>query len=206
MKKTISSIILIIIFTVLTVSVKFCTQLTLLDRTIEQKIQEIFAFIPIKYPVFADKTGYLIMLFSGLIAGTVYFAAKRNWKQILLFLSLPLFSYCLNVIIKNIIQRTRPDFDLQISWIHPSTFSYVSSHTLITFCLFGMIAYYFYKTCKTPFIKYTGIILSVLWISVTGLSRILIGVHYPTDILGACILGCIVLIFYTELSKFVERA
>ena len=204
MNKKIIIFLLFAIFTALTFAVKFCLPLTNIDITIETFIQNHLSFIPLKYPVFADKTGYSIMIFSGLIISCIYFAKKREWLQITLVLSLPITAYLLNGIIKDIIQRQRPPLDLQISWIHPTSFSYISRHTFITFCLFGIIIYYLNTRCKNNFIKYTGITISILWILFTGLSRIWIGVHYPSDVLGACILGSLVLILYIELAKLIK--
>ncbi len=206
-RKTIITLsILFIILAVLTFAVKFYAPVSQIDMVIISKIQAGLSFIPLKYPVFADKTGYIIIAFLGLSLGALCLALNKNWKQIPVFVSIPFAAFILNrLVIKTFIQRPRPDMDLQISWVHPQTFSYVSTHTLITFCLFGMIVYYLYKRCKNNFIKYTGMIFSVLWIILTGLSRVWLGVHYPTDILGACILGSIILIFYVELSNYIER-
>lgn len=198
--------ILLILFTALTCAVKFYANITSTDIIIEKTIQNTLSFIPLKYPVFADKIGYTIMITIGLLFGSLYFSINKKWKQIPLFLAVPLIAFLTNrIIIKNFIHRPRPDMDLQISWIHPDSFSYVSTHTFITFCIFGIIAYYLDKNCKNNIIKYIGIAVAIFWTILTGLSRIWIGVHYPSDILGACILGFVVVILYVELSKFIER-
>lgn len=206
MKKIILIVILFILFIALTCAVKYYAPVTAFDEAIIANVQSVLSFIPLKYPVFADKTGYVIMLFLSALIAVLCFIKSRNWKQILVLLSLPVFVFVFNrLFVKLFIHRPRPDMVLQISWVHPSSYSYVSTHTFLTFCFFGMLIYYLYTRCKNEVLKYTGIILSVLWIFLTGLSRVWIGVHYPTDILGACILGFIVLIIYVELSKYVER-
>lgn len=83
--------------------------------------------------------------------------------------------------------------------IHPRSFSYVSSHSLVTICLWGMVIYFIYKYCKNSVWRYVGIILSVIWILFVGISRIWLGVHNPTDVIGAYLLGVFLLSIYTKL-------
>lgn len=205
MRKIIILIVLLIFFTALTCAVKFYEPLTQLDISIEGNLQDLFKFIPVKYPVFADKIGYLIMLFSALILGSVYFLKYKAWKQLVMYLSIPVVAFCINYLLKHIIQRHRPDISLQISWVHPTSFSYVSTHTFITFCLFGLVAYYLYKKCANKLLKYAGLFICIIWILITGLCRVLIGVHYPSDVIGAILLGTILLLGLVELSKYFER-
>ena len=201
MKKFTAPFVFLIAFLILTFCVKNVPYVTFLDKTLELHIQSALSFIPLKYPVFADKTGYLIMIFSGLIAMSIYFIKNKNFINLGYFLSVPVVTYFINHFLKLIIQRPRPDLYLQISWIHPHSLSYTSRHTLITFCLFSIIIWFIYKKMSNKNLKYLGITFCIFWIFMTGLSRIWIGVHYPTDVIGACILGMVITTLYIEIFK-----
>ena len=54
---------------------------------------------------------------------------------------------------------------------------------------------------KNKILKITGIVFSVLWIILLGFSRIWLGVHNPTDVVGAYLLGSVLLILYIKLIK-----
>jgi undecaprenyl-diphosphatase len=103
----------------------------------------------------------------------------------------------LNCIIKLLVHRVRPPYQLQIGGIHPDSFSYVSSHSLIVFCLWGVVIYFINKYVENKKIKTILFSLSIFWILFVGFSRIWLGVHNPSDVIGAYILGLCLLSVYS---------
>lgn len=197
MKKIFSLLILFIILTVLIIT---CPIITEWDRCIIILIQQKLSFLPLWLPMLPDCILYTAMIILPLVGFGVFFVKKRFWKDLILFYSVPLVTFLLNCVIKPIIHRSRPPLELQISEIHPESFSYVSSHSLVTICLWGMVIFYLNKYCKNQILKNVGVIIAILWILFVGLSRIWLGVHNPTDVLGAYILGFILLNLYVLIS------
>lgn len=193
MKKIFSLLILFIILTVLIIS---CPIITEWDRSIIILIQQKLSFLPLWLPMLPDCILYTAMIILPLVGFGVFFVKKRFWKDLILFYSVPLVTFLLNCVIKPIIHRSRPPLELQISEIHPESFSYVSSHSLVTMCLWGMVIFYLNKYCKNRILKNVGVIIAILWILFVGLSRIWLGVHNPTDVLGAYILGVFLLCIF----------
>lgn len=193
MKKIFSLLILFIILTVLIIS---CPIITEWDRSIIILIQQKLSFLPLWLPMLPDCILYTAMIILPLVGFGVFFVKKRFWKDLILFYSVPLVTFLLNCVIKPIIHRSRPPLELQISEIHPESFSYVSSHSLVTICLWGMVIFYLNKYCKNQILKNVGVIIAILWILFVGLSRIWLGVHNPTDVLGAYILGVFLLCIF----------
>ena len=195
MKKT---IILILAFIIYTIIIKVCPFVTIWDKSIIIALQCKLKDLPLYIPLLPDCKLYSFMIALPLIVGVIYFLIKKEWMKACYICSIPLVTFLLNCIIKPIIQRPRPPFEIQ-QVIHPHSFSYVSSHSLVTVTLYGMIIYYFYKYCPNKSVKYSAITISVIWILFVGLSRIWLGVHYPTDVLGAYILGFILLQIYSKI-------
>ena len=193
MKKIFS---LLILFIKLTVLIITCPIITEWDRCIIILIQQKLSFLPLWLPMLPDCILYTAMIILPLVGFGVFFVKKRFWKDLILFYSVPLVTFLLNCVIKPIIHRSRPPLELQISEIHPESFSYVSSHSLVTICLWGMVIFYLNKYCKNQILKNVGVIIAILWILFVGLSRIWLGVHNPTDVLGAYILGVFLLCIF----------
>lgn len=85
-------------------------------------------------------------------------------------------------ILKNIIQRDRPFIDLEgINMIikAPTSYSFPSGHTTSSFAAAGVIAMNFKN--KSIYVFTLAILIA--------LSRLYLGVHYPTDIIAGIILG-----------------
>ena len=86
------------------------------------------------------------------------------------------------LILKNSIKRQRPNDVLQefVAYLAPSDkFSFPSGHTAAAFLMATMVSYYY-----PPFTS-----LAYLVATMIGSSRVLLGVHFPTDILAGMVLG-----------------
>jgi undecaprenyl-diphosphatase len=84
--------------------------------------------------------------------------------------------------LKNLIKRDRPAARINCykAWITPSDkFSFPSGHTAAAF-LFACLIANFYPIFSIP---------AFIWASLIGASRVLLGVHYPTDTVAGAILG-----------------
>jgi undecaprenyl-diphosphatase len=85
-------------------------------------------------------------------------------------------------LIKNLIARPRPEILEHL--ISSDGGSFPSGHSATAAVFYGLIGYILLRELKSQRAKFiTGIILSVVILSV-GISRIYLGVHWPTDVLG----------------------
>lgn len=195
-------IFLIVLFLIYSAIICFCPVVTQWDRNIIMAVQDLLKNIPLWIPMLLDTQLYATCLVLPLIIGFAFFFRKLLLIDVILFSSAPLVAYILNSIIKVIVQRPRPPIELQIA-VHPSNFSFVSSHTFITCSLWGLVIYYLIKYCSNKYIKYIGIFFSILWMGFVGFSRIWLGVHNPTDVFGGYFLAVILLMVYIKIIRII---
>lgn len=191
-----------IIFILFTLLVKLCPAITLWDKELIMFIQNVLKDFPLWIPEMPDCKLYSVMIAFPLILGSLHFIKKKEYINTIFLCSIPFVTYVLNCIIKHVIHRPRPPYELQLS-VHPHSYSYVSSHSLVTFCLWGVVIYFLNKYCLNRILKNFGIILSVLWILFVGFSRIWLGVHNPTDIIGAYLLGFILVSLFINIKEHI---
>jgi undecaprenyl-diphosphatase len=66
----------------------------------------------------------------------------------------------------------------------PHTYSFPSGHAMFSVCFYGVLAGLVADRTNSRVIKICIWLLAVVLIAAIGLSRIYLGVHYPTDVLG----------------------
>lgn len=111
-----------------------------------------------------------------------------------------------NQIIKYIIKRPRPN---HIRLIKQGGYSFPSGHAMISIAVYGFLLYYVQTNCKNKKKKVFLIALLTILIFMIGCSRIYVGVHYPTDIIGGYFLSIyilkMVIYFYQEHRKSINE-
>lgn len=96
--------------------------------------------------------------------------------------------------LKGLMCRERPCGDAL------SGFSYPSGHALINMCFFGILIYLVSRHVG-GFMKHFLITIFVIFIALVGISRLCLGVHFPTDILAGMFIGFILVNLYIILDK-----
>ena len=109
----------------------------------------------------------------------------------------------LNQIFKFIFVRPRPT---EFRIITETGYSFPSGHSMTSMAFYGFIIYLIYNKVKNKYIKWLLIIfLSLLIISI-GISRIYLGVHYTSDVLGGFLISISYLILYIKYTnKIIDK-
>ena len=93
---------------------------------------------------------------------------------------------------KYIFQRPRPDIALRL--IEESGYSFPSGHSMNCLVSYGILAYLLLRYCENrKLAKLLSVGLGLIVILI-GLSRVYVGVHFPTDVIGGWSLGIAVLV------------
>ncbi|MGA4719718.1 phosphatase PAP2 family protein [Fictibacillus nanhaiensis] len=127
------------------------------------------------------------------LLGAIVLFIMKQWRNSLLLIGSILVSYGLNLLVKSMFQRERPlDFRL----LEEDGYSFPSGNAMVgtTFYLFAAVL--LYQRYQKRWIMVSGAILPFL----LGLSRVYVGVHYPSDILAGFALGIVLVIILSKLT------
>lgn len=125
-----------------------------------------------------------IVLFMSFI---MYFKMGLRSELILLFI-VTLGTPLLNKILKHYFQRERP---ILHRLIEINGYSFPSGHAMNALALYGVLTFILWKYMKSHLRHTILLVVSILFIMMIGLSRVYLGVHYPTDIIGGYVASSI---------------
>lgn len=120
-----------------------------------------------------------------LAAGVIWYGVYRRNRRVAVAGIVALATFTLNSILKLLIQRDRPEM-ADLLAIH--SYSFPSGHASSTLVIFGLLAVIAWQVL--PRLRgYIAVSMISLLIVLVGVSRIYLGVHYPTDVLAGWIVG-----------------
>ena len=127
----------------------------------------------------------------------------KDKKELLIGINL-LIGQGINRLIKYIIKRPRPPQRLHL--VKETNYSFPSGHSMSAMIGYGLLIIEVYQSS----LKYKKLIMTLLamMILLIGLSRIYLGVHYFSDVIGGFLLSLSYLLFIyynTSLLNFIHR-
>ena len=105
--------------------------------------------------------------------------------------------------VKLFIKRPRPSFFKPL--LHETGFSFPSGHSLIAMVVYGLLGYFLIHLIRSEWGRLAVRIATVLLVVAIGVSRVYVGVHYPTDVLAGWTAGVPWLITCLALHEVLAR-
>ena len=131
------------------------------------------------------------------------FAIAKSRRGLALFLLTMAGASVLNFLLKLGFRRARPTAFFATAL--PDSFSFPSGHALLSSCFYGILAYWVSTRCHNVFIQAAVWIAASLLIAAIGLSRIYLGVHYPSDVVAGWAAGMFWVVFVVMVDRQSKR-
>jgi undecaprenyl-diphosphatase len=181
------------------------------DKKIAQFDSTIIAFIQgLESPGLTSIMKFFTFIGSGtqvviiaLLVIFFLFKVLHHRRELILFIWVVLGTTILNEILKTIFHRARPTIHRIVD---ANGFSFPSGHSMAAFSLYGVIAFLLWRHLSTSLGRGLIIIFSIFMIIMIGVSRIYLGVHYPSDVLGGFLAsGCMLAVSIWFYQSYMEK-
>ncbi|MDN5275638.1 MAG: phosphoesterase, PA-phosphatase-like protein [Candidatus Saccharibacteria bacterium] len=125
---------------------------------------------------------------------------RRNYRRAMILIAGVGGAALINVLLKFIFERPRPNLWHQLVVEH--SFSFPSGHAMAS----SALALSIIAICWNTRYRIPALILSIMYILIIGISRLYLGVHYPTDIMAGWLVSTAwVLIVVTVISSWQRK-
>ena len=164
------------------------------------KVVSTFLISDFATPIAKFVTNFGGAIFLIILTIVLFILIKNKKIGVSIFLNLALITI-LNQLLKRILQRPRPT---EYRIIEENGYSFPSGHSMVSMAFYGYLIYLIYKYVKNKYVKWISIVLLSILICSIGVSRIYLGVHYTSDVLGGFFISISYLIIYVSaVNKFV---
>ena len=109
----------------------------------------------------------------------------------------------LNTGFKRWIERARPDVLDPLVLEHG--FSFPSGHSMLGATAWGILAVVIARSDLPVALKRVGVATCVALVALIGLSRVYLGVHYPSDVLAGWTAGAVIVLVYAAATRQLAR-
>ncbi len=119
-------------------------------------------------------------------------SVRHQYREALMLLLTSGGAWLLNTVLKSHFMRPRPELEF---WTHASGYSFPSGHATIAAAMYGMLFFIWARYRRQNHQSMVPAILcGILLIILIGVTRVYLGVHYPTDIIAGFASGFLWLI------------
>lgn len=110
----------------------------------------------------------------------------------------------LNALLKQIFQRARPEFDDPLTTL--ASYSFPSGHTAVSTVFYGVVALLLLERWKgrSAVRRIAVVVVAVSMVFLVGASRVYLGAHYLSDVLGAMLEGCLWLALCAAMQRALQ--
>jgi membrane-associated phospholipid phosphatase len=105
-------------------------------------------------------------------------------------------AFALNQLLKNLVQRPRPDDML----VDASGYSFPSGHSMVAMAFFGLLIWMIWHYDRDRIERRVACPLLCILILGIGFSRVYLGVHYASDVIAGFCASLAWLVLYTRLA------
>ncbi len=164
------------------------------DLSIARAIQSVHAVWIKVLMEFVSGLGFnpLVYILSGLIILYVFVVGLR-WEAMMLTFAAVGVSL-LGAVIKIVVQRQRPSPDLINVFSPLHDYSFPSGHVLLFTAFLGFLLFLIYTLTPRSWGRTLGLIFLGALVALVGVSRVYLGQHWPSDVIGAYLLGSLWLV------------
>ncbi|MDQ2787355.1 MAG: phosphatase PAP2 family protein [Chloroflexota bacterium] len=129
-------------------------------------------------------TAPLVAVITAVVGASL--ARERRWFDIVLLIVAVIGAVLLSPLTKHLVSRARPTAFFRTS---ATGYSFPSGHTLNATTLALALGFILWRLPWHRAMKIAWTLALVIYVACVGASRIVLGVHYPTDVLGGFLLG-----------------
>lgn len=151
----------------------------------------------------ATSLGGVLVLFLVVITVAIFLVLIKRYHMMWLLLAATIGATVINSTIKDLVDRPRPHVVPQLTDV--SSESFPSGHSAMSAAVYLTLGGLLAQTVSRRKIKLYFIFVAMSITFIVGLSRVMLGVHYPTDVLAGWTTGLVWALLCWLTARYLQR-
>ena len=143
----------------------------------------------------------VLTLLTTAVAG--YLLLKRAYGAMWLVLAASLGALIVSSLLKRIVERPRPQIVPHLAYVYTSSFP--SGHSMMSAAVYLTLGTLLARLVHEHIIKVYFLAVAIILTVLVGCSRVYVGVHYPTDVLGGWVAGLVWALLCWLAARYLQR-
>ncbi|TVY10900.1 phosphatase PAP2 family protein [Paenibacillus cremeus] len=139
--------------------------------------------IMILFNWFGSEAAFLLLSF---MVWLILYPLVQYWKERLFLAGVIIGSLVFNLILKMGFHRPRPPGPYLV---YAEGYSFPSGHAMSSVCLYGLLAYFLWRRIRSGIGRLLVVLLLGMVVAATGISGIVLQIHYVSDVVGGFVIG-----------------
>ena len=152
-----------------------------------------------KWVTFFGSSQFLLPAYILLI---IFYVIKKNTAYAIDIAIISISSTAIMFLLKNIFKRHRPPMPIVKTIVG---YSFPSGHSLSSFIFCSILVYLIFQSSLTKTLKYIISFLLLLFALTIGVSRIVLNVHFASDVIAGFCLGFVLVILAFNIMRRIRR-
>jgi undecaprenyl-diphosphatase len=151
----------------------------------------------------ATSLGGALVLFLVVMSITIFLLLIKRYHMMWLLLAATIGATVINSTIKDIVGRARPHVVPQLT--DESSESFPSGHSAMSAAVYLTLGGLLAQTVSKRRIKFYFLFVAMGLTAMVGVSRVMLGVHYPTDVLAGWTTGLVWALLCWLTARYLQR-
>ncbi len=159
--------------------------------------------VPVTITMIAiSELGSVTVVFGLTLIAAILYAYKRHFAVALALCASVFGTAGAVLVLKELFHRSRPDLIYQA--YQETGHSFPSAHAALSVALYGFLGYVMIRRARSRTVKAGLFFVSLMLPALIGFTRIYLGVHYTTDVIGGFMVGGVVVWLAVIFLKKIE--
>lgn len=171
------------------------------DEVLKGRLQGLQSEGSLAFFSIVSEMGSEVGIITTLVVSLLLLWRNKQYAMMIIFPLAVIVTNFINKGLKGIVARERPSLNEAVDALG---YSFPSGHAMLSVLTYGFVVFLIVQGNFSKVTRICAVVAAVVLVAAIGLSRIILSVHYPSDVLGGYCAGGMLLVVFLYAHHFLQ--